>query len=202
MVEVAAIILAAGRASRFGAGADDSKVLAELAGEPLIRRVAATALASRAAGVHVVTGHAAGRVAAAVAGLAVTSVFNPDHASGLASSLKAGIASLPPCCDGALVLLADMPMVRRETLCRLIAAFAAARHACDAVVPVHHGERGNPVLLARALFPAAMGLEGDEGARRLLRKPSVRIVSVEVDDPGIALDIDTQAALAALRAPA
>ncbi len=202
MIEVAAIILAAGRASRFGAGADDSKVLAALDGTPLVARVATTALGSWAATVHVVIGQAGERVAAAVAGLAVTLVDNPAYATGMASSLKAGIASLPATCVAALVLLADMPLVKVATLDVLIAAFDSAAGGCDAVVPSYEGGRGNPVLLSRALFDAVALLDGDQGARKLLARPGVRVATCAVDDPGVVLDIDTRAALAALHTPA
>lgn len=195
MGEIGAIILAAGRASRFGAGADDSKVLARLDGKPLVRHVAEAALASRARPVVVVIGHAGAGVRAALDGLDATIVDNPHAASGMAGSLKAGVAALPADCAGALILLADMPRVRARTLDALIAAYAAGDRRPDAVAPVFAGRRGNPVLLGRALFGAVAGLEGDVGARALLAEADVR--EIEVDDPGVSIDIDTRAALRA-----
>ena len=198
MTEVAAIILAAGRASRFEAGADDSKVLAAYDGASLVARVAGAALRSRAASVQVVTGHAGAGVAAALAGLAVSFIDNPAYATGMASSLKAGVAAAPGSSAAAVVLLADMPLVRTGTIDALIAAFGRAADEIDAVVPVYEGRRGNPVLLSRTLFEAVGKLEGDEGARKLLGRPGVRVATCAVDDPGIMLDIDTRDALTAL----
>lgn len=195
MGEIGAVVLAAGRASRFGAGADDSKVLARLDGKPLVRHVAEAALASRARPVVVVIGHAGAGVRAALGGLDATIVDNPHAASGMAGSLKAGVAALPADCAGALILLADMPRVRARTLDALIAAYAAGDRRPDAVAPVFAGRRGNPVLLGRALFGAVAGLEGDVGARALLAQADVR--EIEVDDPGVSIDIDTRAALRA-----
>jgi molybdenum cofactor cytidylyltransferase len=195
MSEIGAVVLAAGRASRFGAGADDSKVLARLDGKPLVRHVAEAALASRARPVVVVIGHAGAGVRAALDGLDATIVDNPHAASGMAGSLKAGVAALPADCAGALILLADMPRVRARTLDALIAAYAAGDRRPDAVAPVFAGRRGNPVLLGRALFGAVAGLEGDVGARALLAEADVR--EIEVDDPGVSIDIDTRAALRA-----
>ena len=60
------------------------------------------------------------------------------------------------------------------------------------------GQRGNPVLLARGLFAAVGGLSGDQGARRLLDEAGDAIIEVPLDDPAIALDIDTPEALKAL----
>ena len=194
-VKVAAVVMAAGRGSRFGAGPDGSKLLAELDGTLLVRRVAEIALASRAAPTFVVTGQAADRVAAALDGLAVTLVHNADYPSGMASSVKAGIAALPAEIDGALILLADMPLVAVATLDALIAAYAGAEPKPDAVVPVHEGHAGNPALLGRALLADVARLEGDAGARKLFSAPGCRVLPCPVDDPGIAIDIDTRAAL-------
>ncbi len=195
---VAAVVLAAGRASRFGAGPDGSKVFALLDGRPLVAHVVATARASGAAPILVVTGHAGHLAEAALHDdMPDRFIANPDHATGLSSSLRAGIAAVPDGASGALVLLADMPLVSAATLQALIRTLALG--SCDAVVPEHRGRRGNPVLLARSLFAGVMHLAGDEGARRLLAEPGRRIRSCPVDDPGILADIDTPEALAAAR---
>jgi molybdenum cofactor cytidylyltransferase len=198
MADVAAILLAAGRSSRYRAagGAEVSKLVADYRGEPLVRAVARAALASRAAPIVVVTGHAREDVEAALAGLPLGFTHNPDFASGLASSLKAGVAALPPAAVGAVVLLGDMPAVAPAAIDRVVAAFLARPEAL-AVAPVVAGRRGNPVLLSRALFAEVARLEGDEGARRLLG--AVDVTEVRFDDAGVALDIDTPEDLATAR---
>jgi molybdenum cofactor cytidylyltransferase len=201
MGEVAAVVLAAGRSSRYlaGGGAEASKLVAEYRGEPMVRRVARAALASCARPVVVVTGHARMDVEAALAGLPLALAFNPDFASGLASSLRTGVAALPEAALGAVVLLGDMPDIEAGMIDRIIEAFAAHPDA-SAAVPVHAGRRGNPVLLGRELFAAVARLEGDEGARRLLREAaSGRVVEVPFDDTAVTLDIDTSDDLAAAR---
>ncbi len=197
---IAAVVLAAGRASRFGAGASDSKVLAMLDGRPLIAHVLACVAGSRVARCVVVTGHAGEAVAQALDGFTVTRLHNPDYASGLAQSLRTGIAALPATAAGDIILLADMPLVTSATLDALIDAFEAAPSDTEAVVPVHEGTRGNPVLLGRALFGAVATLRGDEGARRLLVGADRRVIACAVDDPGIAVDVDTRERLRALAA--
>src|SRR5690606_27072357 len=97
---IAALVLAAGRSSRMGG---PNKLLAEIAGKPMLRIVVEEALASKAGPVIVVTGHQRDRVEAALAGLPVRFVHNPDFADGLGSSLKTGIAAVPSDLDGAIV---------------------------------------------------------------------------------------------------
>jgi len=201
MREVAAIILAAGRATRFARTPDETKVVAALDGKPLVRHVAEAALASKARPVIVVTGHGAEGVVAALRDVPVRLAHNADFAAGMSTSLRTGIAALPPEQAGALVLLADMPRISPGVIDALIAAFdAAAPRVPLAVVPVHAGRRGNPVLVGRALFPAIMRLEGDHGARGLIETAGEGLLECPIDDPAVTVDIDTRDALNALQA--
>jgi molybdenum cofactor cytidylyltransferase len=195
-LKVAAIVLAAGRSSRM---AGTNKLTLALEGRPLILHAVEAALAAATRPVIVVTGHQCETVAATLVGRPVAVVHNPDFAAGLSTSLKAGIAAVPPDAAGALVLLGDMPRVTPALIGRLAAAFAANPEAA-AIVPVHAGERGNPVLLSRRLFAAIAGLGGDAGARRLLAgRPDV--VELPVDDDAVTADIDTPEAFQALAGP-
>jgi len=194
---VAAIVLAAGTANRYRA-ADPSiatKLVALIDGVPMVRHIVEAALASRARPVVVVTGYAEAEVRATLDGLTVGFVANPDYATGIASSLRAGLSALPTKVDGALVLLGDMPGVTAPLLDRLIEAHRADPDR-DAVVPMHAGRRGNPVLLGRVLFGAAMELHGDEGARRLLVR--AQVLEVDVTDRAVLVDVDDPATLALL----
>jgi len=195
---VTAIILAAGRSTRMGG---PNKLLAELGGKKLVRIVTEQALASRASGVIVVTGHQAAEVEKALQGLDVKFVRNPDFAAGLASSVKAGIAAVPANADGAVVCLGDMPLIDARLIDRLIDAFAPDRGHLIAV-PVSDNKRGNPVLWSRRFFNELMTLDGDVGARHLIAKHTEAVAEVTVEGHGAFLDIDTPQALeAAQRTP-
>jgi len=191
---VAGIVLAAGRSTRMGAG---NKLLQEVRGKPLVRHAVEAQIASRAAPVIVVTGHQQDEVRAALAGLDVTFVHNPAFTEGLAGSLKAGLAALPKEGPGVVVSLGDMPNVTAGVIDRLAQAFADRPDAL-AVAPTLLGQRGNPVLLARKLFPEVAKLDGDQGARRLLDAAGDAVEEIALDDPAVALDIDTPEALRAL----
>jgi molybdenum cofactor cytidylyltransferase len=193
---VAAIVLAAGRSTRMGG---PNKLLAEIGGRPLARIAVEQVLASRARPVIVVTGHQRDRVEAALAGLDVTFVHNPDYAEGISTSVKAGIAAVPPQADGAIVCLGDMPQVDAKLIDRLIAAFDPEKGAL-VVVPVMDGKRGNPVVWSRRFFAELAAIEGDTGARHVIASYPEAVVEVALSGNAALTDVDTPDALRAVRA--
>jgi molybdenum cofactor cytidylyltransferase len=193
---VAAIVLAAGRSTRMGG---PNKLLEKISGKPLVRIAAEQALASPARPVVVVTGHERARVEAALAGLDVRLVHNPDYAEGLSTSVKAGLAALPPEAEAAIVCLGDMPQVTSALIDRLIGAFDPERNAL-VVLPTFSGKRGNPVLWSRRFFPELMALEGDVGARHLIGAYPEVVTEVPVENAAAMVDIDTPDALLAAKA--
>ncbi len=191
MKRVAAVVTAAGFGRRYG---DERKLAAALDGRPVLAwtldSLATLPLACRL--VVVAPGDAGAAAVALAAGAEV--VVNADPEAGLGASIACAVRVLPPGCDGVLVMLGDMPRVRTTSIAALLAHFEAL--AADAVVaPVHHGRRGHPVLFGAAHFRALIALTGDEGARAVLA--GAELTPVAVDDPGILLDIDTPADLAA-----
>ena len=104
--KVAALVLAAGQSRRMGQA---NKLLAPVDGRPMVAHAVDAMLASRADPVIVVTGHQADAVRAALAGRPVIWAHNPDYASGLSSSLAAGLAALPEDAEGVVIGLGDMP---------------------------------------------------------------------------------------------
>lgn len=193
---VAAIVLAAGHSSRMGA----NKLLVELDGEPLVRHAVRSALASRVQRVVVVTGNDAERVRAALEGLAVEIVHNPAFATGMASSLRTGIAAVAA--RAAMICLGDMPRVSSAQLDRLVATFDASDDDRSIIVPAFQRKRGNPVVLGRHHFAAIAELTGDVGARSVIERNAAHVQIVELEDAAVLIDVDTPEALAALRATA
>ncbi len=193
---VAAIVLAAGRSTRMGG---PNKLLETISGKPLVRIAAEQALSSRASPVVVVSGHERARIEAALASLDVRLVHNPDYAQGLSTSVKAGLAALPPESEAAIVCLGDMPQVTSALIDRLIAAFDPERNAL-VVLPTFSGKRGNPVLWSRRFFPELIALEGDVGARHLIGAYPEVVTEVPVENAAAMVDIDTPDALRAAKA--
>ena len=197
---LAAMVLAAGAGRRFGG----SKLTARWRGGVLLDGALEAAFAAPVSQVLVVVGgddcvDAAARAFAEARDTAerLQLVSAPDWRTGMAASLRAGLQALAPGICGAFVFLGDMPHIPHDLAPRL-----AGRLIGDvqAVQPLYGGAPSHPVLLGAELFEAAMRLDGDRGAQRLLRAPGVRVARLDVDDAGVSLDVDTPEALAALEA--
>ncbi len=199
---VTVIVLAAGRGSRF-AGSEHKLAQPFRAGSSVLAATLANALASRLDVVVVTTAALAPVARQCVAARRVVvlpAVSDGSDASGAAGAAALGMGtsiasgvSASSTASGWLVLPGDMPLVRPETL-QAVAARLAEHPVAYAQ---HKGRRGHPVGFAAELFTELVTLAGDEGARRLVaRYPSS---AVEVDDPGVLLDIDTADDLEQLR---
>ncbi len=189
MIGWSALILAGGAGRRFGGG----KLLADLAGAPVIQRVADAVLAGGFDEVLAVTGADDAALRAALEGTALRLLHAVDWAEGMAASLRTGIAALAPASRGVCIFLGDMPLVPVE----LAPALAeAAEHAGYAARVRYRGEPGHPVAFTRAAFADLARLTGDQGAATLL-KARADIAYCDTADAGALLDIDTPTDLAA-----
>jgi molybdenum cofactor cytidylyltransferase len=198
------LILAAGKGSRMG----QNKMLAKLKGKPLLHHVCDVAEASHLDKIIIVTGFEAEKLQASMhkrdkhlplygVGEGLTFVYNPQFEDGLSTSLRTGLTAILkhyPEAKAAMVLLGDMPFVSPVLINQLLAAFT---QETDIIVPSFQGELGNPVLWGRAHFPKLLALEGDKGARNLLKTLPFR--TLVVDEAAIHLDVDTPEALHAFQ---
>jgi molybdenum cofactor cytidylyltransferase len=194
---VAGIILAAGGGSRMGR----AKQLLPFEQTTLLGRVIDTAKAATLDAVILVLGFEADRIRPwlettypDLTGIRV--VENPDWQNGQSFSVAAGLTVLPPDTGGALFLLADLPLVTVRTINNLVSAFQTTDQWI--VVPRFQGKRGNPVLVAAPLFERLKQPAGDAGARVLFDEFKLRLCYLDVDDPGILMDVDTPEDYAAL----
>lgn len=196
VLHVTAILLAAGRSTRMEGR---NKLLLPLGGMPLVTHAARALAGSHVRGTIAVTGHDHVAILQALEGLPVTHVRNPDYATGMASSLKAGLKHVPDVADAAFICLGDMPAVTSNDVNRMISAFNPDEGRAI-IVPVFKGKRGNPVLFARAYFAEMLACEGDTGARPVLNANPDAIFEVEMESAAVLADADTPAAFEALKA--
>lgn len=185
--KIAAVVLAAGQSRRMGA----NKLVLTLEGKPVVRHVLDAIAGSRIATAFVVLGHEAEQVQAALAQADARFVVNADFDGGLSTSLKAGLAALPPEYDGAMIFLGDMPDIDPALIDRMIEAFDPGRMQAI-VVPKREGRRGHPVLWGKGFFPLLLQeTQGDSGARHLIGQYADWVAEIEADDDGVLVDLDT-----------
>jgi molybdenum cofactor cytidylyltransferase len=189
---VSAVVLAAGASRRFGS----HKQVLSVAGRPMVAQVTAAVLASQADEVLVVVGSRASATLEALAGLPVRTVLNPDWEEGMASSMRAGLRQVSPAMDAVVFVLADQVRLTPGEVDAVIGGyaqtFAEDPQIRRIVVPVNEGQRGNPVLFDRSLFPELMAVKGDQGGRGVMKRHPGFVLEVEVPTDGVLKDVDTQ----------
>ena len=194
--KVAGIILAAGASRRMGSV---NKLLASIAGKPLVRHAVESFVATSLSPIIVVVGYESDKVAAALEGLPVQLVFNPEHATGQGSSVGVGVEALDNNVTDAMIGLGDMPLLRSTLLDSLIHTHIGHEgHVRNITIPVFEGQRGNPVLWGKTFFPELITLTGDRGGRQVLNEHKAAQHLVACDHSSVVRDVDTVDALAAI----
>ncbi|HZP90525.1 MAG TPA: nucleotidyltransferase family protein [Actinomycetota bacterium] len=174
---IAGIVLAAGTSSRFGR----TKQTVEVAGRPLVQHAVDALAAAGVDEIVVVLGHDAEAVRRALRlppnGRAV---LNPDFARGQSTSLAAGLRAASPTCAGAVVLLADQPGITASHVRTLVERFLAER---PRIARLRFRDGPGPAVLGVEVWPQAMALAGDTGARELMARNPGWVLTVDVDEP-------------------
>ena len=195
-MKIALIILAAGASRRFGPG---DKLLALVDGKPLVIRTALEMAAVRVpraavATIAVIAG-SIGPVATALMAMPLQVrprlILNPAAAEGMGTSIAAGIASLSPSIDGALIVPADMPFLSADLVERLIGSFMAGNGQTPAHPVLEDGTSVGPVLWPRSMFARLMALTGETGGKSLLIGQTTFKIQLTAADQHVLTDIDT-----------
>jgi len=192
---IAGIVLAAGMSTRMG----QNKLLMELEGETLIRRVVGRVSKAGVSPLVVVLGHDADRVQAALEGIPYAPVFNRDYERGVSSSLRAGIHAVSgTSAHAAIVLLADMPFVTTAMIMTLIARYRQS--AAPLVVSDYDGVNAPPMLYDRSLFPELATYEGEGCGKQVVKRHRHEAESAKWPPEALA-DLDTPEDFERVKAP-
>ncbi len=182
-------ILAAGKSSR----AKTNKLLVKADGEPVISKTVTAITKSKfidEKNVLVITGHDSEKIEAVMAQHTVQIHFNPRFETGMSESLKIANELFHEETDYILIALADMPFINPQTIDRLIET-AVTHPEYDVIIPTFQRKRGNPVLWRRSYFHGVKDLSGDRGGRSIIKENEETVLEVEINDPGILIDLDT-----------
>lgn len=183
---LAAIIVAAGysfRMKRF-------KPLLPLGGSTVLEQAVHRFLDRGIKDIRVVVGHRANELLPILDRLGVQTIVNTNFSEGMFSSVIAGVRSLPPEVLGFFLLPVDNPMVKSHTLKALQNSFFATK--CGIIYPSYQGVRGHPPLISSRYVNEVLAWNQPGGMRALLEQHEQDALDVEVVDPGILLDMDTQ----------
>jgi molybdenum cofactor cytidylyltransferase len=182
------IVLAAGMSTRLG----QPKHLIKVGGKTLLARVVAAALESELSEVVLVIGYEAGKVLAALGSLGcherLRTVVNERYEAGMAGSLQAGLLPVKDQYPAVMFLLGDQPLIDAGALNLLLRRFWSADK--DICVPVQGEKRGNPVCFSRCFYEQILGIQGDTGAREIIRRHPEDVLWVEIDSSSFFFDID------------
>jgi molybdenum cofactor cytidylyltransferase len=193
---IAAVVLAAGMSTRM---APHNKLLQVLpSGKTMIAETVDRILESAASPVIIVVGHQQELIKAALAGKSVRFIYAADYSDGLSASLRAGVGVLSDGIGAVLICLGDMPLVDKSTLDQIMSAFNPAEGR-EILIPVHDGQRGNPVLWGNRFFDDLRSVSGDIGARQILHKYMEYVAEVSVLSNAVIRDFDTREAFETLR---
>ena len=188
-----AVVLAGGASTRFGS----PKQLVRIGGRPLLHTVVTRTAEVTGNALIVVLGAGAGQLGPLLRHSPGSVVVNRHWREGLASSIRTGVARLPPTCAGVLLVLADQAAVTSEDLKRLAGTWRR-RPQCIAAA-LYAGAAGAPAIFPRSTFGELAALRGDSGARAILRRSPDRVLRVPM--PSAELDLDTPEDLLQLAPP-
>jgi molybdenum cofactor cytidylyltransferase len=186
MKDVGLIMLAAGKASRMG----KPKQLLIYQGSSLISHAVKVGLNSICEPILVVLGAYAELIKPEIDKLAVEIVENPDWETGMSSSIRAGIAGIKESnsnLDAVIIALADQPLINVKVFNKLIQKYQETGNRI--IASSYDDIVGVPALFDCALFGELILLEGDRGAKALMRKYQDEVLTIEIPEAGI--DIDT-----------
>jgi len=187
--QTAGIILAGGSSTRFG----HPKQLLKLKGKYLLEYVLNAALESKLNHVVLVLGRDHQNIMQALEARILHErlqvVVNHRYLEGQSRSLQAGLLKIRQAFPAVMFLLGDQPMLNSKTIDHMLDRFRYSGK--DICVPICKGKKGNPTIFNRVLYDQLMAIEGDIGARDIIRAHPERVLYIDLDDPLCFFDIDS-----------
>jgi len=186
MKRVEGLVLAAGKSQRMGR----PKPLLRVFGQTFLEHIVSEARQSELIGVKIILGHLADIILKSMPQFEADIVINPAYEQGQLSSLIQGLKAIQGhSIDGVMLFLVDHPFVSRNVINKLLQSYS--EHDQPIVVPTFRGRRGHPLIFGRELFSELINAPLDRGAVSVVRKHQEDVLSIEVEEEGVLIDIDT-----------
>ena len=184
---ISMIVLAAGKSVRMGG---KNKLLTEIQGTPMIRRVVQASLESKVDEVIVVLGAEANKVQKVLTDLPCRVVVNKNYEKGQSSSVKAGLSEVSPMTRAVLVLPGDVAMIDFRSINMVIEEYEGGKHSI--VIAAHKGEAGHPILFDKQLFSEIKQVDEQTfGLKAVVKKHEGEVYLLETSSPNVLKDVDT-----------
>ena len=193
----AGIILAAGMSKRF----QQPKQLVKYKGKFLLEHVLSAAIGSNLKNIYLVLGHHKDAILKTLSGLfdfsSLKVVFNPEYEKGLGRSLRAGMEAIDVTIPSVMFLLGDQPMVDSQMINNLLTNYWNSE--MEICAPTYGDRRGNPTIFSKIFYNRLKTIEGDVGAREIIRQHQAQVQYVPIENPLYFFDIDSLADLELLK---
>ena len=177
-MKMAALILAAGAASRFGS----TKQLVDIKGKPMLQHCIDTAQTVIPDSVYTVLGNQFEMITASICDTRI--IINSDWQKGIGYSIAAGVSALKDKYQGILILLADQPTIKHYHLTQLLQLFDGDNTVCS----YYDGERGVPAIFPKSKYDDLMALQGDRGAKHILQTMDDQLQTLPLAEASIDID--------------
>ena len=182
---ISAILLAAGQSKRMNG---ENKLTKKIQGVPLIKHSVKNILASSIDKIIIVLGYQNEIVKQLIdQDKKIKFVINKNFSNGMASSIKTGLKHLPENTEAFFICLGDMPAIDKNIFNILI----KSKGDKEIIVPNYKSEQGNPVLFSKTMKNEIMNIEGDAGAKKIIKLNKDKILNIEVNDQGIMKNFNT-----------
>ncbi len=191
MVKVSCLLLAAGLSSRMTIG---NKLLLKTKKKTIIEKTIENLVSSNINEVYVILGHQSNLFLKILKKFNISLIFNKSYKEGMSSSIKKGIQTMDTKSDGVMICLADMPKISTATYNTLIKVFKTffTKKTPLIIVPDYNGKNGNPVIFSNHFFSDLQNINGDIGAKALVKENKEYIKKISILNNSILEDIDSK----------
>ena len=183
---ISAILLAAGQSKRMNG---ENKLIRKIQGSHLIKHSINNILASSIDELIIVLGFQKEIIEKLIdKNKKIKIIFNENFEKGMASSIKMGLNKLSDKTESFFICLGDMPMINHDIYNLLI----KSRDKKEIIIPTYRGQQGNPILFNKSMKEKIMDINGDIGAKKILKLSKNKIFNLEINNHFITKSFNTQ----------